>query len=56
MQNSNKKIFELDAIAKYLPIEDNEFHSEIHDSSEKVQMRGKKPEKIRNASKVVYTI
>ena len=51
-----KKIFELDAIAKYLPIEDNEFHSEIHDSSEKVQMSGKKPEKIRNASKVVYTI
>lgn len=49
-----KKVLELNAITKYLPVSDNEFHSEIHDSNERIQMRGKKPKKIRDASKVVY--
>ena len=49
-----KEVRELNAITKYLPVDDNEFHSEIHDSEERIQMRGKKPKKIRDASEVVY--
>lgn len=49
-----KEVHELNAITKYLPLDDNEFHSEIHDSEERIQMRGKKPKKIRDASEVVY--
>ncbi|QNM84626.1 hypothetical protein H9W90_10500 [Polaribacter pectinis] len=41
-------------IIKYLPIEKNIYHSEIHDSEERVQMRGSKPKKIRDESIVVY--
>jgi hypothetical protein len=49
-----KKVRDLSAIAKYLPIEDNVYHSEIHDSEERIQMRGNKPKKIRDASHVVF--
>ncbi len=49
-----KEVLELNAITKYLPVDDNEFHSEIHDSEERIQMRGKKPKRIRDVSKVVY--
>ncbi len=46
---------ELNAITKYLPIENiNPFHSEIHDSETRIQMRGSKPKKIRDASEVVF--
>jgi len=49
-----KTVKELNAIPKYLPIEDNPYHSEIHDSAERIQMRGSKPKKIRDASVVVF--
>jgi len=42
------------AIIKYLPVENNIYHSEIHDSEERVQMRGSKPKRIRDESMVVY--
>ncbi len=48
------QVKELKAIVKYLPIDNNIFHSEIHDSEERIQMRGSKPKKIRDASEVVY--
>ncbi len=38
----------LDAFVKYVPTNDNIFHSEIHDSNERVQMRGSNPKKIRD--------
>ena len=42
------------AIIKYLPIKGNIFHSEIHDSQERIQMKGSKPKKIRDESIIVY--
>ncbi len=46
---------EIGAIVKYLPIiNDNIFHSEIHDSIEVIQLKGKKPNKIRDKSTTVY--
>ena len=48
------KVRELNAIATYLPVEDNVYHSEIHDSDERVQMKGSKPRKLRAESVVVY--
>lgn len=49
-----KDIRDLDAVVFYKPITDNNYHSEIHDSNERIQMRGKKPSKIREKSTVVY--
>lgn len=49
-----KHVRELNAIAKYLPIEKNIYHSEIHDSEERIQLKGSKPKKIRDASLVVF--
>lgn len=44
----------LDAIVLYKEIPSNKYHSEIHDSVDRIQMRGKKPNKIRDKSKIVY--
>lgn len=49
-----QKVKELNAIARYLPEENNIYHSEIHDSEEKIQLKGSKPKKIRDASEVVF--
>lgn len=49
-----KEVIEKSAIVKYLPVEDNIYHSEIHDSEDRIQMRGSKPKKIRDNSIVVY--
>lgn len=49
-----KDVRDLDAIVIYKPVPENDFHSEIHDSTERIQMRGKKPSKIREKSIVVY--
>lgn len=43
-----------DALILYKPIEANIFHSEIHDSSERIQMRGKKPSNLNNEASLVY--
>lgn len=48
-----KDVKSLSAIVKYLPLEGNPFHSEIHDSAERVQMRGSKPKKLRDSSIVI---
>ncbi|MCH6199595.1 hypothetical protein MMU07_08395 [Aquiflexum sp. LQ15W] len=46
---------EIGAIVKYLPIiPDNVYHSEIHDSIEVIQLKGKKPNKIRDKSLTVF--
>lgn len=47
------KIRALDAFVKYVPKDDNIYHSEIHDSEERVQMRGSKPKKIRDIAEIV---
>lgn len=49
-----KDVRDIEAVAIYKPELENIFHSEIHDSKERVQLRGKKPNKIRDKSKVVY--
>lgn len=49
-----RAVKELEALVKYIPTSDNIFHSEIHDSEERIQLKGKKPKKIRDNSKVVY--
>jgi hypothetical protein len=49
-----KIVREENAMIKYLPEIDNIYHSEIHDSEERVQMRGSKPKKIRDNSIVVF--
>lgn len=45
---------EKNAILKYLPVEGNIYHSEIHDSIDRIQMRGSKPKKLRDSSIVVF--
>lgn len=45
---------ELNGLVKYSPTENNPFHSEIHDSTERISLRGSKPKKIRDASQVIY--
>lgn len=42
------------AILIYKPVYDNIYHSEIHDSYERAQLRGNKPTKLREKSTVVY--
>ena len=42
------------AITLYLPFPGNEYHCEIHDSSEKVTLSGGKAKKIRDCAEVVY--
>ncbi|OQY03451.1 MAG: hypothetical protein B6I20_05055 [Bacteroidetes bacterium 4572_117] len=49
-----KDILDLNGIVKYLPEENNIYHSEIHDSEERIQLRGKKPKRIRDKAIVVY--
>jgi hypothetical protein len=44
------------AIVKYLPVEDNIYHSEIHDTVEKIKLKGSKPKKLRDDSIVVYKL
>ncbi|MDN5202854.1 hypothetical protein QQ008_15800 [Fulvivirgaceae bacterium BMA10] len=45
---------ELNALVLYKPISENIYHSEIHDSTERITLRGKKPNRIRERSLVVY--
>jgi len=42
------------AIVKYMPLDDNIYHSEIHDSTQRAQMQGSKPRKLRDRSELVY--
>lgn len=49
-----QKVKELNAIARYLPVENNIFHSEIHDSEERIRINGSKSKKIRDAAQVVF--
>lgn len=50
-----KDVRDVGAIVKYAPINpQNLFHSEIHDSETSVQLKGKKPNRIRDCSFVVF--
>lgn len=51
---STLKVRALDAYPLYLPLENNIYHSEIHDSIDRVQLKGSKPKKLRDHSVVVY--
>lgn len=42
------------AILIYKPENDNIYHSEIHDSIERAQLRGSKPTKLREKSTVIH--
>lgn len=44
---------EVGAIVKYVPLEDNPYHSEIHDSDFKPELTNAKARKLAKASKVV---
>lgn len=43
----------LNAIVIYLPVDNNLYHSEIHDSIDRVKLRGSKPKKLRDSSTTV---
>ena len=43
-----------DAVAKYMPTEDNIYHSEIHNTEDKIPLSGGKANRIREQSEVVY--
>lgn len=44
-----------DALPKYLPVEGNEYHSEIHDSAEQIQIKKQsKAKKIADKCQVVF--
>ena len=49
-----KDVRDLNAVVFCKPIKGNNYHSEIHDSNERIQMRGKKPRMIREKSLVIY--
>lgn len=42
------------AILIYMPLDDNIYHTEIHDSSSRAQLRGSKPTKLRDKSTVIH--
>lgn len=44
----------LDALVYYLPKNDNLYHSEIHGSVDDVRLKGKKPNRIREKSIVIF--
>lgn len=44
----------LDTLLVYKPVEDNIFHSEIHDSLEKIQINSSKAKKLRDNSTIIY--
>lgn len=49
------EVEECGAFPKYLPVEGNEFHSEIHDSADKVQIKsGSKSRKLATKCRVVF--
>lgn len=45
---------QLNAIALYKPISENLYHSEIHDSADRIQIKGSKAVNIRDKSEVVF--
>jgi hypothetical protein len=49
-----KAVRDLNALVLYLPEDNNIYHSEIHDSKERVKMRGSKPKKLRDNSKALF--
>ncbi|MEA3445309.1 MAG: hypothetical protein U9R19_11370 [Bacteroidota bacterium] len=49
-----EKVVDNNAVVKYLPIDNNIYHSEIHDSEVKIQLKGSKPKKLRDNSFVVH--
>ncbi|NOX87314.1 MAG: hypothetical protein GXO86_15380 [Chlorobi bacterium] len=44
----------LNAVVKYLPVEHNIYHSEIHDSDNNVRLRGRKPARIRDKTIIIH--
>ena len=49
------EVEECGAIPKYLPVKGNEYHSEIHDSAEQVQIKSKsKSRKLANKCQLVF--
>lgn len=51
---SVKDVNECNAISKYTPIPDNEYHSEIHDSIDRVEIRSGKARSLQKKSIQVY--
>lgn len=49
-----KAVAEVDAITKYLPTPQNIYHSEIHDSENKITLTMSKRKKLRDAIEIVY--
>lgn len=45
---------EIEAFIEYLPLDDNIYHSEIHDSKGRPQIRSSKASKIRDKSEIVF--
>lgn len=45
---------EIDTHLVYLPIQDNEYHAEIHDSPDKVPIHTKRAKKLANSCRIVY--
>lgn len=44
-----------DALPRYLPVEGNEYHSEIHDSAEQIQIKkSSKAKKLANSCRVIF--
>ena len=42
------------AVTKYLPVEGNEYHSEIHDTAEQVKIKGSKSKKLADKCQLVF--
>ncbi len=48
------KVVELNAVVKYKPTNLNIYHSEIHDSENKIQIQGSKSKKLRDYSTTIF--
>ena len=49
-----KDVRDSDALALYKPSIRNKYHSEIHDSAERIELSSKKAKRIRDQSEIVY--
>lgn len=50
----NQDVIDVEAISKYLPVDGNDYHCEIHDSETKIRLTDSKQKKLRDRAEVVY--
>lgn len=47
-------VIQINALVRYMPVDDNIFHTEIHDSLDRITIRSSKAQKLREKSEITY--